>query len=396
MISKIKIDNFKSLVDFELELNDFNCIVGLNGSGKSTVLQAIDFLASLMTGDVSGWLERREWSVADINSKLIKKSNIEFEVTWQTEQFGELRWGGTFNRAKLKCTKEYIKSNNVPFLEVTENEFRVVYVSDLQVHIDDIDKFKMNPSTYEIVFDYEGSLLSSLKIDPAYRGLKEVKQWMSAIQNLELISPAQLRKSAKSSGGKLGVGGEKFSALLHELGVKGKEHIKQELAAVYTQLDKINTRALRSGWKRLEITEHYGDNKLISSARHINDGMLRLMAILSQLFCIDGLILFDEIENGINPELIEFLIDHLVEAEQQILVTTHSPLILNFLTDEVAKKSVIYLYKNALGHTKAIRLFDIPSLKEKLNLLGPGEAFVDTDLTRLQDEILALPAKGVK
>ena len=58
MITKIKIDNFKSLVDFELELSTFNCIVGLNSSGKSTVLQAIDFLANLMVGGVSGWLDQ--------------------------------------------------------------------------------------------------------------------------------------------------------------------------------------------------------------------------------------------------------------------------------------------------------------------------------------------------
>jgi len=32
----IKVDNFKSLVDFDLPLAKFNYIVGLNGSGKST------------------------------------------------------------------------------------------------------------------------------------------------------------------------------------------------------------------------------------------------------------------------------------------------------------------------------------------------------------------------
>lgn len=44
-IKKIKVNNFKSLVDFELPLNKFSCLVGLNGSGKSTVLQFFDFLS---------------------------------------------------------------------------------------------------------------------------------------------------------------------------------------------------------------------------------------------------------------------------------------------------------------------------------------------------------------
>lgn len=43
-ITHIKVDNFKSLVDFNLPLAKFSCLVGLNSSGKSTVLQFFDFL----------------------------------------------------------------------------------------------------------------------------------------------------------------------------------------------------------------------------------------------------------------------------------------------------------------------------------------------------------------
>jgi AAA15 family ATPase/GTPase len=73
MITSIKIDNFKSLVDFELQLSKFNCLVGLNGAGKSTVLQAIDFLSQLIKGDITGWLKERQWDKGDLNSKLTKK-----------------------------------------------------------------------------------------------------------------------------------------------------------------------------------------------------------------------------------------------------------------------------------------------------------------------------------
>ena len=43
------------------------------------------------------------------------------------------------------------------------------------------------------------------------------------------------------------------------------------------------------------------------------------------------------------------------------------------------------------GQTRAIRFFDIPSVAEKLTVMGPGEAFADTDLTALRDEIEAVP-----
>jgi len=59
-IKSIEANNFKSLVDFRIELAGFNCLIGLNGSGKSTVLQFIDFVSQLVRGDMKGWLNEHE------------------------------------------------------------------------------------------------------------------------------------------------------------------------------------------------------------------------------------------------------------------------------------------------------------------------------------------------
>ena len=119
--------------------------------------------------------------------------------------------------------------------------------------------------------------------------------------------------------------------------------------------------------------------------------MLRLTAILSELGSDHRFVLFDEIENGINPELVEFVIDLLTTTTKQVLVTTHSPLILNYLDDEVAREGVMYLYKGNDGYTQTVPFFKIPSLAKKLEVMGPGEAFVDTSLTLLGDEISQMP-----
>ncbi|CAI09095.1 AAA family ATPase [Aromatoleum aromaticum] len=55
MIELIAVRNFKSLAQFKLRLHRFNCLVGMNGAGKSTVLQAIDFIAQLMEGRIDEW-----------------------------------------------------------------------------------------------------------------------------------------------------------------------------------------------------------------------------------------------------------------------------------------------------------------------------------------------------
>ena len=102
IIKSITIDNFKSLVGFKLNLAKFTCLIGLNGAGKSTILQALDFFSQLITGKVAEFLESRRWSMSDINSKLTKKSNIDFEFTLETEEGKPIIWTGSINRVKAR------------------------------------------------------------------------------------------------------------------------------------------------------------------------------------------------------------------------------------------------------------------------------------------------------
>jgi ABC-type multidrug transport system ATPase subunit len=152
------------------------------------------------------------------------------------------------------------------------------------------------------------------------------------------------------------------------------------LQEFYPQVTGFYTSTLRSGWKNLKLSEGYKESTLQLDARHINDGMLRVLAILAQIHAGHGLILFDEIENGINPELIDRLVQALLAADQQVIVTTHSPMILNYLPDEVAREAVVLLYKTPEGYSRAVRFFDLPVPSKKLEALGPGEVFVDTYL----------------
>ena len=80
------------------------------------------------------------------------------------------------------------------------------------------------------------------------------------------------------------------------------------------------------------------------------------------------------------------LVQHLLQSKRQIIATTHSPLILNYLPDETAKEAVILLFRNNSGYTRSVRLFDLASTSEKLDFLGPGEVYVDSNLETLTRE----------
>ncbi|WP_435249283.1 AAA family ATPase [Vibrio sp. nBUS_14] len=369
----IKANNFKSLVGFSLPFSKFNCLVGLNGSGKSTVLQFIDFLSQQVSGDIDEWLDSRQWSAKDLNSTLTKQSNITFTV--ELSYSGKpVIWEGSFNRKELYCTTEKITWGGKTLLNVADGKFSLP-TEDLQA---------------PITFDYQGSILSQLRDKTLPKELIEFKTFFNQLNALDMLSPDKLRDH-HVSGSLLGYGGKMLPAFILDMGTSERSSLLKKLQNLYPNLSKIDTLVNRTNSAvKLEIEEIFGEKKIKTEARHINDGLLRFLAIFAQLTKKQSALLLDEIENGVNPELIEKLVDSLVAANTQVIVTTHSPMILNYMEDDVAKTGVVYLYKNKTGATQAIRLFDIPSMQRKLKFMGPGEAYEDTMLENLAPEITML------
>jgi len=280
-----------------------------------------------------------------------------------------------------RCTSETISiyddniENPKVIFEVKNSKYMIVknFVKDEKLHGD-------------IIQDYEGSFLASLKREFLPDSIFEFKMYLKNIYSLDLLSPQELRKRSRT-GSDLGLSGANISAFLNTFTNDQKENLLNQLKKCYANLDSLNIRKSKGGWSRIELIEKFGNTKLVNEAKYLNDGILRLIAILGQLQSQKSFLLFDEIENGINSELIEFILDTLIASEHQVMITTHSPMILNYIDDEVAKESVQYIYKTEEGFTKSIPFFEIPSMKEKLDYMGAGEVYVDTNLSKLNEEI---------
>lgn len=412
MLTHFEIDNFKSLVGFSLPLSRFNCLIGLNGAGKTTVLQALDFASHVMSGEVREWLDARGWSAADLTSRLGNKSNIELALELDIDGL-LLRWEATFNRVRLACTREEVKVRS-SVLEGAR-QYEIIVRVDGAIYELKSGKYwhrseSADPSQWnEIPFIYEGSLLSQLKDNQLSPLLRELRERIKAIRSLDLLSPEQLRRKTRLSDltDDIGSGGQQLGAFIHQLKAVQRDQLLQKLQRYYPQVTKIHTSVLRGGAIKLELHESYqataqdGQESLlaqdmVTEARHINDGMLRLLAILAQQFSPYQFVLFDEVENGVNPEITEALVDALVSSSKQLLVTTHSPLVLNYLEDEIARQSVLLIYKRPDGISRAIRLFDVPMAAERLECLSPGESMLDLSLTRVAEaaEQMVDPSRG--
>lgn len=388
MISRVHIENFKSLVNFDLppkehQLGGFTCLIGLNGAGKSTLLQAFDFIAHVATGEVQNWLKNREWKKAELVSQLGKRNPvITFTVEMQSASGQMLDWHARFNTQFLKCTAETVRYNREPILKLEDGRLFLATQETAQ-------RFDKVP------FEFQGSVFSTLKLDSAHPGIAELKKQLQSLRSLELLSPQLMRKKARSAQD-IGPSGEKLSPFLDQLSGEAKTKLLGMLQDFYPQLKSWNVRGFRAGWKILRIHEQFPDSGFFE-AGHINDGFLRVIAILAQAFTEDSFLLLDEIENGISPAVVERLMDFLVslgKQGKQVVVTTHSPVILNFLDDKVAREGVILLYKTRGGCTRSVYYFDQPETRDKLRALGPGEVFVDTDLRKMIQRLVTDPTNN--
>lgn len=377
MIKRISVNAFKSLVDFELVLDPkFNCIIGLNGAGKSSVLQLFSYVSAMFSGEVDHWLNEREWEAKDVASHFFPtRETISFILDIDISG-KQLRWEATYNWKKGFCTSETLTdlSNNEQLLRVYQGKLN----------------FKQYTSL-ELIFKYSGSIFSALDDSVLSPETILLRKFMTGVDSHDLLSPKVMRAGRFASAGKIGSAGEYLISYVHNLDKNSHDVLSKNLYGYFPQVIKIETKTELNGTLSLLLTERFYDNDsshvdVVTNARHINDGMLRILIILASQRSSSKFQQFDEIENGVNSEITEKLVEAFINSPQQVLVTTHSPMVLNYIEDELARRSVILIYKNTLGHTKAHKLFALPSLTNKLDSLAPGDAMLDVYLKIAAEE----------
>jgi predicted ATPase len=110
-------------------------------------------------------------------------------------------------------------------------------------------------------------------------------------------------------------------------------------------------------------------------AWNLSEGSARLVATLLALFVPSppALVAIEAPESSLHPYLMEYLADilKLGSKETQILITTHSP----YLLDHLPPESLVIITKER-GETKARRVRKDRALKEALEVLGLGEMWL--------------------
>jgi predicted ATPase len=390
-----------------IEFSSLTVLIGGNSCGKTTVLQALDFLGSASSRDIPEYLKEKGWDFNELKSELVDKNDmpIEFISEYQFDigdNLQTVRWEFSVD---LRESTDWTINEKI---EIINSDPRI-----LMVHGPDYDE------TIPVEFGkfyFQSSMLKYYNVPEEDRELLALKQFLAYSTYYGILSPDAIRTGKKAGIiGNIGNGGKQLASFVHSLDDVGKRELNQ-IVSDFMGI-KVEVMAVDNGSRLLLISREWYETKEIAvDAWHTSDGLLRIIAFaamrLERLILRHGasngaisikhsgkythrgyaeyntgMMLLDEIEDGINPYLTEKVIallrNAVKQSGRQATVTTHSPVMLNdFMPEEI-----VFLWKDKTGSVRARRFFDTKEMREALDFLNPGEIWEnygkDTILTKL-------------
>lgn len=360
MLSKLKVQHYKSLFDTEIDLEPLTVFIGPNGSGKSNICESLvvlsDFLNRLIASVNNGY-NSNEFFSQSLQSLSKNQLNIESKF-----------WHG--NLDYLSFMVSTLKENEVTLSKLTDLEVSLKYllqrisinVLENQILKASSESANTNPlSTFLVANNYHFS--------PIADALRKVCIYDFAPFNLS---------SESSSSGNMDRTGQGIAYALADIlfsNRKSFDELEERLRLLVPNIQRIALLRRKDQTFSLQLVDKYSDNPIPAS--DISDGTLRLLAFLTALYQEDtpSIICFEEIENGVHPWLLHKMMEllKLVSTEGitgkpvQVLITTHSPVLLNYVEphqvravelDNEGKTQVHNLPTDSIRFQKALAAYD--------------------------------------
>lgn len=371
MITKLHVKNFKSFTDFDIEgMGPRVYLIGLNGAGKTTFLQLLEFMSALMRGNGRDWsIGDHAVSLRDVLSAGSPKKTIELDATVRIGD-GEYRW-------EIACNAQ---EGSVTFERIGLNGSELLSYRDKILHV--------HGQKSGIPLTLFGSALAAYEGNDA---LNRLRSCIAGIRGIGVLNPMAIAAPGRDASGKVDIDddGRNLPVVLGRLDSGQRQEYEANLRRFYGDthgLPEIQVRRSQYGWRRLVFTEL----KKTLEAIHLSYGALRYMVIAALKYSPARILFIDEIENGLSQEGMQALADLLGAFNgKQLFITTHSVLFLNYLSDEQARDGVFLLQRRPDGGGAIARRFfrDVPGQDIVLQHLNPGEA---VSMTNLRD--LPLPS----
>jgi predicted ATPase len=348
MITKIKIENFKSIQNLDLELGRLNVFIGANGSGKSNILEGIAFGSAALQDELGNQYFKNR-GIRNVDPKLFfsgfedGEKNNQIKFSFDTDDY----------RSSIKTLK-------IRYLNFKKNIWEIKAYNESGL-------FWTNN-----VDDFQSLLLDVVTNNPDFNKIPEIFRFVKPNEFLNDFVIYAPENSCLRNFDDEGV--------IEPIGIKGEGLFKHLVEIFNTNpklLDKLTENLSLLDWfngfeipndlvfteKRIKIKDSFLENGLqYFDQRSANEGFLYLLFYFTLFISEDTPKFFaiDNIDNAMNPklgsELIRILAKLSNEHDKQVILTTHNPAILDGLNLEDDSQRLFVISRNKTGHTQAIRV----------------------------------------
>jgi predicted ATPase len=376
MLHFLGLANYKNLQpnDEKVCLKKLNIFVGSNGSGKSNFISCLQFLHNSLTniGESNSHNNNFEqaistignYKILDINSaKNVNIVRISYCFFFELENFSinyfilDLIFLGKREDKKVFLTKEFLY-NNDQLIEYSDEDVLFLYklrindesfiaVHQLRNSNDSFDLEKLNDvPTNTLGLAVLPQLLEnsdfSLKDIPAYqvRGefIREISRWkFYNSNNMDLYKIRTSEPKIGSNDIYLSSSGDNLALVIENLSqdIDFEDTLNIAMKAILPQTRRV--RSARSGRLSLTIEWFFEGNKEPFYLDEMSDGTVRMLCWATILYSphLPTLLVIDEPELGLHVAWMPILAEWIKQASQktQIIITTHSPDLLDHFTD---------------------------------------------------------------
>lgn len=400
MITRIKIENFKSLRDVDLKLGAFNLFIGTNASGKSNLLDALRFLQGVGYG----------FTIQEILDGKPKSSTSE---VWDAIRGGSSKLafvpvGTPSSNGNGRTVKLSVSMNGskpplhyrIGFSPKLVSVREESLLDDQSTVYDSADIDNPESVPYFKVKHYHGK--KGTQPQPEFEKSRPVLQQMlrheacrkdqqatierciRTLSNTQRIdpSPVELRKYSQAQTiRRMGEHGENFAALVNAIiedPAAKSDYLGWLQRLTPTELDDVTI--LRGAVDEPLFAVKEGG--LAYPATILSDGTLRFAAITAAFFQPDmpDVMTIEEIENGIHPSRLRLLVELLRSqsgGQRQVIATTHSPIVLAWLSEEEYATTFLCTRDEATGESKITPLRDIPSFMDVVKRRPIADLFAE-------------------
>jgi predicted ATPase len=387
-LTKLYIHNYKSFYDTTIELDKLNIVVGENNSGKSNLIDVLEFIDIAMSKDIEraisdkgGYDKIKNYSAvgeekvvvratfSNVNSNFTTTSSkFIFSITQKKDFTYSITFSSTYSLLSI-C-----EESNIQYLERDESlkfedESRIFFTSPIEniKFVASIKRYFDKKKSRVVKFfikskkhkPYIKDVLANIYF---FNNVYTLSTYYFDAQKIRTLSNQDTRYT------KLLKDGSNLGKVLFEIKEKDEnlfEAISNALITTVNEIDAVEVQKVLGSYA-IGFKER-GEEPI--SIHIVSDGTINFLATMVALHqpIDDSLMLvFEEPERHLHLNAVSYMLQAFRESNKQILITTHSTEIIKYAD----LKEIVFIYRDSDGDTQSIRADAIPNLEQKMKRLA--------------------------